>query len=70
MKDPGPIAKMRYLVENVAGEEGGGPCPLDELSDELEDAHPELISEDSPSLRVGGEPADGFEKMVRRQQSR
>jgi len=28
---------------------------------EIEAAHPELISEDSPSQRVGGEPAEGFE---------
>jgi DNA ligase (NAD+) len=28
---------------------------------EIETAHPELVSEDSPSLRVGGEPAEGFE---------
>jgi DNA ligase (NAD+) len=31
---------------------------------ELEAAHPELRSADSPSRRVGGEPAEGFEAVV------
>jgi DNA ligase (NAD+) len=26
----------------------------------LEDAHPELITEDSPTQRVGGKPREGF----------
>ena len=30
----------------------------------LESQHPELASEDSPSRRVGGEPAEGFETVV------
>jgi DNA ligase (NAD+) len=29
----------------------------------LEEAHPELITEDSPTQRVGGKPADGFQKV-------
>ncbi len=32
---------------------------------EIERQHPELISNDSPSLRVGGKPLEGFEKVVR-----
>ena len=28
---------------------------------EIEQRHPELVAPDSPSLRVGGEPAQGFE---------
>ncbi|ENM3865957.1 DNA ligase (NAD(+)) LigA [Vibrio cholerae] len=31
---------------------------------ELEAAHPELMSSDSPSLRVGGRPLDAFESVV------
>ncbi|CSA07977.1 NAD-dependent DNA ligase LigA [Vibrio cholerae] len=31
---------------------------------ELEVAHPELMSSDSPSLRVGGRPLDAFESVV------
>jgi len=31
---------------------------------ELEDAHPELITDDSPTQRVGGEPIDGFETVT------
>ena len=30
----------------------------------LEQAHPELVTEDSPTQRVGGKPADGFEKVA------
>ncbi|MGC8550017.1 MAG: NAD-dependent DNA ligase LigA [Acidobacteriaceae bacterium] len=29
----------------------------------LEDAHPELVTEDSPTQRVGGKPKDGFAKV-------
>jgi len=31
---------------------------------ELEEAHPELITADSPTQRVGGEPIDGFETVT------
>ncbi len=31
---------------------------------ELEAAHPELVTEDSPTQRVGGKAADGFEKVA------
>ena len=30
----------------------------------LEAAHPELVSDDSPTQRVGGKPAEGFEKVA------
>jgi DNA ligase (NAD+) len=33
---------------------------------ELEAAHPELIAPDSPTQRVGGRPAEGFEEYVHR----
>ena len=29
----------------------------------LEAAHPELLTADSPTQRVGGKPADGFKKV-------
>lgn len=32
----------------------------------LEDAHPELITPDSPTQRIGGEPLKGFTKVVHR----
>jgi DNA ligase (NAD+) len=35
---------------------------FDELK-EIEDAHPELVTADSPTQRVGGEPAAGFTKV-------
>ncbi|MDU2064050.1 MAG: NAD-dependent DNA ligase LigA [Sporomusaceae bacterium] len=34
---------------------------------QLEEAYPELITEDSPTQRVGGVVADGFEKVAHRQ---
>ena len=33
----------------------------------LEEAHPELVTEDSPTQRVGGKAADGFEKVAHSQ---
>lgn len=33
---------------------------------ELETAHPELMTPDSPSLKVGGEPIDGFTQVTHR----
>ncbi len=30
----------------------------------LEEAHPELITEDSPTRRVGGKPREGFVKVA------
>jgi DNA ligase (NAD+) len=33
---------------------------------ELEEAHPELITPDSPTRRVSGQPSEGFEKYVHR----
>ncbi|MBS3733528.1 MAG: NAD-dependent DNA ligase LigA [Phycisphaerae bacterium] len=35
---------------------------MDELK-RLEDKHPELVTEDSPTQRVGGEPVEGFETV-------
>ena len=32
----------------------------------LEEEHPELQAPDSPTLRVGGRPAEGFEEYVHR----
>jgi DNA ligase (NAD+) len=34
--------------------------------EELESAHPELIQPDSPTRRVGGEPAEGFQSVAHR----
>jgi DNA ligase (NAD+) len=39
---------------------------LDELQ-RLEAAHPELVTPDSPTNRVGGQPIEGFETVVHRQ---
>lgn len=34
--------------------------------EELETAHPELVSPDSPTQRVGGKVADGFAEVIHR----
>src|SRR5437016_5001144 len=34
--------------------------------EEIEAAHPELVTPDSPTQRVGGEPIEGFETVVHR----
>jgi DNA ligase (NAD+) len=39
---------------------------LDELK-KIEVAHPELVTPDSPTQRVGGQPIEGFETVVHRQ---
>src|SRR5437016_1484353 len=39
---------------------------LEELK-QLEQAHPELVTPDSPTQRVGGEPIDGFATVTHRQ---
>jgi DNA ligase (NAD+) len=39
---------------------------LDELK-QIEAAHPELVTPDSPTLRVGGQPIEGFATVVHRQ---
>src|SRR5438128_2089052 len=39
---------------------------LDELK-KIETAHPELITPDSPTQRVGGQPIDGFVTVTHRQ---
>ena len=39
---------------------------LDELKN-LEAAHPELVTPDSPTQRVGGQPIDGFKQVKHRQ---
>ena len=33
---------------------------------QLENSHPDLIQSDSPTQRVGGKPADGFEQVKHR----
>jgi DNA ligase (NAD+) len=52
--------RKRYYVDD---DPEISDADYDELERELrqiEEAHPYLVTEDSPSLRVGGEPAEGF----------
>ncbi|HWG44949.1 MAG TPA: NAD-dependent DNA ligase LigA [Gemmataceae bacterium] len=56
----------RYYVEDkpeISDKEFD--CLLKELED-LEAAHPELVTPDSPTKRVGGQPIDGFKSVTHR----
>ena len=68
----GRVAELRRLVEHhnyryhVLDDPEIPDSAFDTLFDELkalEDAHPELVTSDSPTQRVGGAPAAGFTKV-------
>ncbi|MGH3078364.1 MAG: NAD-dependent DNA ligase LigA [Gaiellaceae bacterium] len=65
-------AELRRLIEHhnyryhVLDDPGLSDAAYDALFDELkeiEDGHPELVTSDSPTQRVGAPPADGFRKV-------
>lgn len=66
------IAELRRLVEHhayryyVLDDPEISDADYDALYDELQElerAHPELVTPDSPTQRVGGAPAEGFRKV-------
>ena len=68
----GRIAELRRVVEHhnyryhVLDDPEIPDSAFDALFDELkalEDAHPDLVTPDSPTQRVGGAPAAGFTKV-------
>ena len=70
--DAAKVAELRRLVEHhnyryhVLDDPEVDDAVYDALYDELkalEDAHPDLVTEDSPTQRVGGAPASGFRKV-------
>ena len=73
MSDPAArVAELRRLVEHhayryhVLDDPEIADAGYDALYDELqalEDAHPDLITADSPTRRVGATPSDGFTKV-------
>jgi DNA ligase (NAD+) len=52
--------RKRYYVDDDPEISDAEYDSLERELRKIEEAHPELITEDSPSLRVGGEPAEGF----------
>jgi len=52
--------RKRYYVDDDPEIADSEYDALERELREIETAHPELVTEDSPSLRVGGEPAEGF----------
>jgi DNA ligase (NAD+) len=70
--DAAKVAELRRLVEHhnyryhVLDDPEVEDAVYDALYDELkalEDAHPDLVTDDSPTQRVGGAPASGFRKV-------
>ena len=71
--DPaGQVAELRRIVEHhsyryhVLDDPEISDAAYDALYDELqtlEAAHPELVTADSPTQRVGAPPAEGFRKV-------
>jgi DNA ligase (NAD+) len=57
-----------YYVNNAPEISDQDYDRLLERLQQLESAHPELITADSPTQRVGGRPAEGLEKIVHRTQ--
>ena len=66
------VGELRRIVEHhnyryhVLDDPEIPDSAFDALFDELaalEEAHPELVTEDSPTQRVGGAPAAGFTKV-------
>ena len=55
-----------YVLDDPVIGDGDYDQLLQELR-QLEAAHPELITPDSPTHRIGGEPADGFVQVQHRQ---
>ena len=52
--------RRRYYVDNDPELSDAEYDALERELREIEQRHPELVTPDSPSLRVGGEPAEGF----------
>jgi DNA ligase (NAD+) len=57
-----------YYVENAPEVSDREYDQLLENLQQLEEAHPELITPDSPTQRVGGRPAEGFPEVVHTRQ--
>ncbi|MBN1248058.1 MAG: NAD-dependent DNA ligase LigA [Anaerolineae bacterium] len=51
-----------HVLDSPLISDGQFDALVDELR-EIEQAHPDLITPDSPTQRVGGKPAEGFEKV-------
>ena len=52
-----------YVLDNPSISDAEYDCLLQELRS-LESQHPELMTSDSPTQRVGGTPAEGFSQVV------
>ena len=57
------LHQYQYYVENRPSISDAEYDALFRELQTLETAHPELITPDSPTQRVGGQPAEGFEPV-------
>ena len=57
-----------YYVENAPEISDREYDELMEMLQKLEEAHPDLVTPDSPTQRVGGRPAEGFPEVVHTRQ--
>ena len=57
--------ELYYVHDNPEISDAEYDALLTRLKD-LEEKHPELITPDSPTQRVGGRPAEGFAEVVHR----
>ena len=57
------LHQYQYYVENRPSLSDAEYDALFRELQALETAHPELITPDSPTQRVGGQPAEGFEPV-------
>ncbi len=53
---------LYYVLDKPEVSDAEYDALMNELK-RLEDAHPELVTPDSPTQRVGGKPAEGFQKV-------
>src|SRR5207302_4456301 len=59
--------KRKYYVDDEPEISDRGFDRLLEELQKIEDAHPELVTPDSPTQRVGGQPIEGFVSVRHRQ---
>ena len=59
--------RKRYYVDDNPDISDAEYDALERRLREIEQKHPELVTPDSPTLRVGGEPSERFESYTHRQ---
>ena len=63
-RDPPP--RLQVLCRSFTGTERLAVRPADERLKSLEAAHPELVTPDSPTQRIGDQPVEGLRQVTHR----